>query len=242
MTRALAFVFAVTVLLSCKHDPDECDHYFITETKNAQGESAKFFYNGNGKLETISNQYGWTDFFYDESNQLKEVVVNYNGDPNTFKTRYHFNSLGQLLSTTGDGLDSVVLSYNQDGRVSRTDTYDSDGDIRSFKVYTYIDGRKVRIDTYNTVFVEAGTLIRTIAYTFDDKKLPIANEAYYARYIYDDDVILGGNIVAVTEYVQYGNSNGTVTTTTRYEYNSAGYPVSNGSAEFTYSCDAPMKP
>jgi hypothetical protein len=241
--RPLFLAFSISSILSCsKSNPaPQCTTYYISQSGQLNGIS-KYYYNSSGLLSSIENSQTNT-FIYNASNKLTEVAITFGSNILT-KVYFYFNSSGQLTSTTRfDGsaskIDSLVLTYDSQGRTERLDQYKNGSDFVSYsQQYQYPDASTIQVDFY---FIQGTNLTLTytgsLKYTLDGKHKPFPDQYYYLSTAFTNP-LLSSNYVVLESFGGVTNS----TTRTIYNYNSAGYPVSDSNNyTYTYQCSPPTK-
>ncbi len=241
MYRSVIFILLTIVASSCGDEGDPvCGHYFLREARTSQG-SALYYYNANGKVSTIENKEtpttDHTDFSYDDAGNLTDVV--HFSTSGQLKSRFYFNENGQFVTSVREGIDSLLVHYNPDGTVSRTDTYQNQTYIQYYRLYTYPSANTVRVETYLGK-VEDHTqydLQSTADYTLDGKQLPFPPEVNYDSYSYTN-IILPGNatLIVITNNDEIPSS-----TTIDITYNAGGFPLTDNTFEYVYTCEPKLK-
>jgi hypothetical protein len=230
----LLLISIATFLLSCKDDSkdDRCHQYFLVKEKNVNRAGSQFFYNSDGLLSAMYfapyNQLR-IEFVYDENKNLTRA--NY-GDAYTTFNFMDANSLSIVeYDGTREKLDSVVVVYDNSGRVAkRTEYIGNPWHLYEYDTAVYIDNGTAKISKYDANM----ELSFTGTFMLDNHLTPYPKE--YSYYLLSTGyAVVPGNILSYTYEDELIDSY-------NYDYNADGYPTrysTNGVylSSYVYSCE-----
>jgi hypothetical protein len=236
--QLIVWLMAAPFLLQC-NSPEKSTLCFLTaytRTDGVQSVSVTYVYQNSlltSESRTESGITSETSYEYDAKNNLIKSVTN---SPN-FATRtatYSYNNQNTLVATliaTSDWTETLQYTYNENRQLIReSSTYTSAaGDIVEVRIFTYPD---ILTTNPSEVALEtAGVSTYREMFEYDDRINPFRN--------LPTSIQAANNVVKLTRV--YSLSLLEVTSTTSYQYNSEGYPVSATSSSgvtetWSYAC------